>query len=280
MEQYLRDIVFVFRKSPPAMLGLFILVAIVALGVVAPWVAPFDPETPSATTRLLPPNSEHWFGTDTSGFDIFSRTIYAPRVDLIIAISGTALAIALGIPLGLSAGFYGEFVSNVIMRLADVIQAFPTFILALALVAASGAGMTNIIIVIAIINAPIYLRLIRSQVLFLREATFVEAAVSLGYSDRRIMLRHILPSSLPPVLIQASINVGWAILLTGGLAFLGVGIQPPTPEWGSMINIGARNMITGEWWVALFPGLFMAAAMLGFNLVAEALQEAIDPTEA
>ena len=140
--------------------------------------------------------------------------------------------------------------------------------------------MTNIIIVIAIINAPIYLRLIRSQVLFLREATFVEAAVSLGYSDRRIMLRHILPSSLPPVLIQASINVGWAILLTGGLAFLGVGIQPPTPEWGSMINIGARNMITGEWWVALFPGLFMAATMLGFNLVAEALQEAIDPTEA
>ena len=280
MEQYLSDLLSVFRRNPATLIGLVIVVFISVLSIIAPLVAPFDPEEPNSAFRLLPPSSKFWFGTDVNGFDIFSRTIYAPRLDLVIAIAATSLSIIIGTPLGMVAGFYSRVVSDVIMRLADILQAFPTLILALALVSATSQGITTVIYVIAILNAPIYLRLIRAQVLSLREALFVEAAKAAGNPDWRILWRHMLPSAVPPVLIQSAINVGWAILLTASLAFLGIGISPPTPEWGSMINIGARNMITGQWWVAFFPGLVMGVCILGFNLLAEAFQEALDPTQA
>ena len=279
MDQYAQDLLFVFRNNRPALVGLVIVVSVTILALISPLIVPFDPEEPNPADRLQEPSSKHWLGTDQNGFDILSRTIYAPRIDLLIAVSGTLLAIALGVIPGLLAGFYGGRISDLIMRAADVLQAFPVLILALLLVAASGGGILNVIFVIGILNAVNYLRLIRSQVLSLRESTFVEAATSVGNSNWRIVSRHILPSAIPPVLTQSAINIGYAIGVVGALAFIGIGVPPGTAEWGVMINIGSRTIISGQWWVALFPGIAMAITILGFNLIAEALQETLNPNQ-
>lgn len=288
MDQYARDLLFVFRNNRPALVGLVIVVLIALLALLAPVIAPFGPEEPTRVSsgpatgridRLEAPSSTHWLGTDQNGFDIFSRIIYAPRVDLLIAVSGTLLAIGLGTVPGLLAGFYGGRISDLIMRVSDVFQAFPLLILALLLVSATGGGIVNVIFVIGLLNAPIYLRLIRSQVLSLRETTFVEAATSVGNSNWRIVSRHVLPSAIPPVLTQSAVNIGFAIGVVGALAFIGVGVPPATAEWGVMINIGSRTIISGQWWGALFPGIAMAITILGFNLIAEALQEALNPSQ-
>lgn len=273
----------VLRQQPMLALGYVLVVAIILLSLFAPLIAPYDPEQANPDAVLVPPSSSHLMGTDVSGMDVFSRVIYSGRIDLTIAVFGTLVSVLIGLPLGLIAGYFSGtkgiwgWISEGLMRAADVLQAFPVFVLAIALVAALGASVRNVIIAIAFVNAPIYLRLLRTQALSLRERRFVEAARVAGSSELRIVFRHILPNAAAPAIVQLSVNMGWAVLLTAGLSFVGAGVQVPTPEWGSMIAIGAQNMITGQWWPALFPGIAVALTVLGFALVGDSLELMLDP---
>ncbi len=255
-----------------------VLVGVVLLaGILAPLLTPWSPEEARPAASLIPPNAVHWFGTDKNGMDILTRVLYAPRIDVFIALLSTAIALVVGVSLGLFAGYSRGRVGGIVMRLADILQSFPAFVLAMALVAASGQDLTSVVYVIAFVNAPVYLRLVRSQVLSLRESQFIEASRCIGNTDLRLIFRHVLPNSLAPIIIQSCINLSWAILLLGGLAFVGIGIRPPTPEWGSMVSLGTPLMLTGQWWVAFFPGAAIMITVLGFNLLADGLQDLLDP---
>lgn len=259
----------------PGTVTLFLGVALVAawalVAAFAPVLAPHDP-TVSVNAGLLSPSSEHPFGTDRLGFDVLSRVLYAPRMDLYLAVVGTGIALVLGVLIGVPVGYTRSIWGDLVMRLFDGLQAFPLLILALALVASIGQGSDAIIIALAFINVPIFVRVVRGQVLSLRERRFVEAAVATGNPLHRILLRHILPNTYVPILAQATISVAFAIIVIAALSFLGVGIGPPTPEWGAMIQSGTQNIITGQWWVSVFPGLAVASVVLGFHLIGDGLQ--------
>jgi peptide/nickel transport system permease protein len=210
--------------------------------------------------------------------DIFSRIIAAPRIDLTIGIVATLCAATIGLPIGVATGYWRGWASSTIARTMDVVQCLPTFILALSLVAFAGQSATNVIIVLAVLNAPIFARLVRAETYATTQRLFVEAAVATGNSMWRIIFRHLLPNCMRPVLVQIPVNVGWAVLMASGLSFLGAGIRPPTPEWGSMIAIGAPLLITGQWWVGLFPGIALGLCGLGLGLVGSALEVLLDPT--
>ncbi len=273
----------VLRQRPVFALGYALVALIVVLAILAPLIAPYDPEQADATITLLPPSGSHLLGTDISGMDVFSRVIYSARIDLLIAVTGTLLSLAVGMPLGLIAGYFSGtrgpwgWLSEGMMRAADVLQAFPVFVLAIALVAALGPSARNVIVAITFVNAPIYLRLMRTQALSLRERRFVDAARVAGSSETRIVIRHIFPNATAPAIVQSSVNVGWSVLLTAGLSFVGAGVRVPTPEWGSMIAVGAQNMITGQWWPALFPGIAIGITVLGFALIGDSLELMLDP---
>jgi peptide/nickel transport system permease protein len=273
----------VLRRHPLLAFGYVLVFAIILLALLAPLIAPYDPETADAAAVLASPNSSHVLGTDVSGMDVFSRVIYSGRIDLTIAVLGTLVSLLIGSPLGLLAGYFSGvkgfwgWLSEGLMRSADVLQAFPVFVLAIALVAALGQSVRNVIIAIAFVNAPIYLRLLRTQARSLRERRFVDAARVAGNSELRIVFRHILPNAIAPAIVQLSVNMGWAVLLTAGLSFVGAGVQVPTPEWGSMIAVGSQNMITGQWWPALFPGIAVALTVLGFALIGDSLELMLDP---
>lgn len=273
--RYLRYLV---RTQPTALVGAIIVTLAIVLAVVGPVIGPFDARTAYPGNQLQPPSVRHLMGTDSNGMDVFSRVIASPRTDLTIAILGTLGAIVLGVPLGLIAGYYRGFLSELLMRMSDIVQSFPVFLLGMALVVVTGQEIRNVVYVVATINCPIYVRLVRSQVLFLRERPFIEAARALGGRDRWLIREHILPNSIGPVVANASITIGWAILLTAGLSFIGAGVRVPTPEWGSMIAVGAKNVYTGEWWPSVFPGVALALTVLGFALLGEALVHVTDPT--
>jgi len=273
--RYLRYLV---RTQPTALVGAIIATLAIVLAVVGPVIGPFDARTAYPGNQLQPPSLRHLMGTDSNGMDVFSRVIASPRTDLTIAILGTLGAIVLGVPLGLIAGYYRGFLSELLMRMSDIVQSFPVFLLGMALVVVTGQEIKNVVYVVATINCPIYVRLVRSQVLFLRERPFIEAARALGGRDRWLIREHILPNSIGPVVANASITIGWAILLTAGLSFIGAGVRVPTPEWGSMIAVGAKNVYTGEWWPSVFPGVALAVTVLGFALLGEALVHVTDPT--
>jgi peptide/nickel transport system permease protein len=259
------------------LMGYGIVALALLLAAVGPLVAPYPPETADPLVVLLPPQAQHLMGTDANGMDIFSRVIVAPRVDVTIALVGTLLSILIGVPLGLVTGYSRGIASPFLLRVADLLQAFPVFVLALVLVTATGQNVSNLIYIIAFLSAPIYMRLVRSQVLSLRERLFIESARAIGNTDGQIIFQHLLPNSTAPAFVQASVNVGFAILLTAGLSFIGAGVRVPTPEWGSMISIGAQNVISGEWWIAAFPGIALGVTVLGFALVADSLQFFLDP---
>lgn len=218
-------------------------------------------------------------GTDNTGKDILSRVMSAPRWDVTIAVLSTAISYVVGVILGVVSGFFaGErgfkgILSEVIARVTDIVQAFPPIVLALGLVAATGAGLTSIVLVVAFLGAPVFLRLTRAAALSVKERTYVKAARVAGMSDLNIMIYHVLPNSLGPPLANVSVIAGWAVLLTAGLSFIGAGVPVPTPEWGSMIAIGQNNVITGQWWPVLFPGLALGLTVLGFALSGELLRE-------
>lgn len=257
-------------------IGLAIVLGMLLIALLAPVLAPFDPE--QATSDVLqPPSATHPFGTDISGFDVLSRTLYAPRVDILIAFSSTLLAMAVGIPLGIIAGYRRGLQSEAMSRGFDIIQAFPFFILALVLLGIFGPSVRNLILVVAFVNAPIYFRLMKSQARMLAGRQFIEAARVAGCRDRDLMFRHILPNSLTPALAQMSVTIAWSVILTAGVSFVGAGVRAPTPEWGVMIANGAAQMQTGQWWPALFPGLVLALSVIGYALVGNAITDVMDP---
>lgn len=285
MQRELQYFAYYTRQNWLFALGLVIVIISLLLAVVGPIIAPYEPEATDPTAILSPPSADHWMGTDSSAMDIFSRVIAAPRIDLYIAVVSTLLALVIGIPLGVVAGYFAVarglkgLLSEWLMRLLDVIQAFPVFILALALVAATGPSERNVIAALAFLQFPVFLRLTRSAALTVKERAFVESAQCAGGSDMAILFRHVLPNSLAPALIASSVAIGQAILITAGLSFVGAGVRVPTAEWGAMISVGARNMITGQWWPSVFPGLALGTTVLGYALVGDGLRYYLDPTK-
>jgi len=259
--------------------GATIVGLILLLAIIAPLVAPYGSEELTGEI-LAEPGGDFLFGTDRRGMDVLTRTLFAPRVDLTVGLVATVLAFVIGIPLGTIAGMFedrgkiGGLSAQVIMRGMDIAQAFPVFVFALALVAVLGAGTVNLILGLAFVNIPVFVRQIRTGVLVLREEPFVEAAVIAGWSKLRIAFRHVLPNALGPAASLVSVMIGFSILLTAGLSFVGAGVRLPTAEWGVMISEGSNQLATGEWWPSLFPGLSLALTVFGFSLLGEGMSEA------
>ena len=265
-----------------SVLVVFILVLIIA--AVGPFVAPYPPTFADPLQRLVSPNGAHPFGTDENGIDVLSRLIAAPRTDVLIAVIATTLSVAIGAPLGVVAGYFEgadrqamRWISEGTLRLLDVIQAFPVFILAMVLVAIRGTGPVNVVFAVAFVNFPVFLRLVRSEILSLREHLYAEAAVALGNSELGVGFKHLLPNAWPTVLVQVSVTIGFAVLLTAGLSFVGAGVSPPTPELGAMIASGAKFMIIGQWWVAMFPGLLLGLIVFTFAVMGDIVGKLMEP---
>jgi peptide/nickel transport system permease protein len=270
-----RQLLRLIRGRPLLAVGVAIVAASFFLAAFGPIIAPYSPTAANGMAILAPPSGAHWFGTNSAGTDVFSQVIAAPRVDVTIALVATLISLVIGSAVGLFASYYGSWLGSLVMRSADVVQAFPLFVLAMILVTTSGASLVALVFAIAFLNIPIFIRLMRSQVLSVRERSFVEAARATGLREIRIAVQHVLPNSLEPGLIQASVTIGFAIILTAGLSFIGAGVRPPTPEWGSMIATGSNSLILGQWWPSVFPGAAMAITVLGFAIVGEALQDAL-----
>ena len=255
--------------------GLFVLLVVCA--IFGPYVVPYDPLASNTVQALKPPSAQHWFGTDQLGRDIFSRVVVATRLDMGIAIFSVALVFVLGGLAGVAAGFFGGWIDQVVGRLADTIMAFPLFVLAMGIVAALGNTVTNIVLATAIINFPLYARLARAEANVRREAGYVQAARLTGNGDVRILLTQILPNIMPIMVVQMSLTMGYAILNAAGLSFIGLGVRPPTPEWGIMVAEGAGFIVSGEWWIALFPGGALMLAVFCFNLLGDSVRDIVDP---
>ncbi len=268
------------RRNPVSLTGLVIVIAFFAVGITAPYILPYPEdawgEVYHLEKRFLPPSLEHPFGTDEMGRDVFSRVLLGARFSLIIAVGVVGLALLIGIPVGLIAGYLGGRIGTVLMRVTDMFLAFPPLLLAIALAATLGRGLTNTIIALAISWWPWYARLVYVQVNSIKSLPYVDAAKIVGLSPLAIMFKHILPNALTPVTVQAALDMGSAILEAAGLSFLGVGVKPPTPEWGLLVTEGWTS-INVAWWISLFPGLAILVTVLGFNLLADALREASDP---
>jgi peptide/nickel transport system permease protein len=270
-------------QHPKFGLGYVIVVGVVLVGLLAPWLVPYSPVTADPSVYLEPPGWEHPMGTDSTGMDILSRVMFAPRIDLTIAMLGTLVSATTGTFLGALVGYYQStrglraIACDAIVRTSDVLQAFPVFVFAIALVAIFGQSIQSIIAAIAFVNIPIYLRLMRSQVMAIRNLRYVEAAIVCGVGDLTIIRRHVIPNAIAPVLAQLSVNIGFAIILTAALSFVGAGVRAPTPEWGSMIAMGFQNVTTGQWWPSVFPGLALAVTVFGFALVGASIEFLADP---
>ncbi|MFA5552907.1 MAG: ABC transporter permease [Trueperaceae bacterium] len=267
-----------FFRNRMAVLGLVLVVVLVLLALLAPYIADAPPARQNLRGRLLPPSAENWFGTDEFGRSVFSRVVYGARVSLLTGTIPVLVAGTIGTLLGLLAGFYRGWLDSVLMRVMDVLLAFPSILLALAIVGTLGPGLRNAVIAVAIVSIPEYARIVRSVVLGAREEEFVQAASALGARDLRKMFRHILPTALGPLSVQASLGVGYAILSLAGLSFLGLGIQPPAADWGEMLNRG-RNFLPDSNWLLVFPGLAISVTVLAFNLLGDGLRDALDPRD-
>lgn len=272
----LRSGIHVVASNPLTLLGFVVVSGLVVVAVFGPFFAPHNPVEIDVNHPLLPPSGDHWFGTDAAGRDILSRVIYGTRISLRIGLLAVGAIMLAGVPLGLVAGTVGGWVDALIMRVADVFLAFPTLVLALAIATALGGGMQNVIVAVAIAGWPWYARLVRSVVLSVRQDGYIEAALLAGASWPRIVRRHILPNSFGPVIVQASQDMGYTILLAASLGFIGVGVKIPTPEWGAMINDG-RDVFMDQWWVACFPGLAIVVTVLAFSLLGDGIRDILDP---
>jgi peptide/nickel transport system permease protein len=264
------------RSNPVTAIGFAIMLALVVLAVLAPVVAPFGPDDLDPSNVLAAPSGSHLFGTGQFGEDIFSRCLYGARYDLAIGFAAVAIGLVLGCAVGAAAGFLGGLVDEVLMRIMDMLSAFPGFILALGIAGALGPSLRNLIIAISLVNVPIYARLMRGSLLVVKRSSYAMAAVGVGASPARVLRWHLLPNTWAPIFVQATLQFGYAILDAAGLSFIGLGIHLPTPEWGVMVSLGIDRIATGEWWVSFFPGLMIAIAVLGFNLVGDGLRDLID----
>jgi peptide/nickel transport system permease protein len=264
------------RKS--AVLGLVIIVLFLLIAVFAPLIAPFDPTQQSWTSIRKPPSLQHWFGTDESGRDLFSRVVFGARASLLAGVVSVSIAVGLGVPIGLLAGYGGRLADAVIGRITDAMLACPFLILAIALAAFLGPSLQNAMIAIGLTSTPIFVRLTRGQVMAVKVEDYVEAARAVGNPPVRVALKHILPNILPALIVQATISIATAIIAEASLSFLGLGQQPPAPSWGSMLNT-AQRFLTNAVWMAIWPGLAIFLAVLSFNLLGDGLRDALDPKE-
>jgi peptide/nickel transport system permease protein len=267
----------VLTENPVTLLAAVLFALLVVLAIAGPAIAPFDPLASNAAAALQPPSAVHWFGTDALGRDMLSRVMVATRLDLGIALAAVAASFAIGLPLGLAAGYFGGWWDRLVTRLSDTIMAFPLFVLAMGIVAALGNTVGNIVLATAVINLPFYIRVARAEANIRRGAGWIEAARLSGNRDLRILAVHLLPNALPAAAVQVSLNMGWAILNAAGLSFIGLGVRPPEPEWGILVAEGAQYIVSGEWWVSLFPGAALMLAVFTFNLLGDALRDLLDP---
>lgn len=265
------------RRNVATSVAAGIIVLLFLLAIFGPLIVPYDPLSTSMQEVLQPPSAAHWFGTDQLGRDIFSRVIVATRLDFAIAVAAVGISAIAGISVGAMSGYLGGWLDGIASRVVDVMMAFPLFVAAMALVAVFGNSVQSVVLATAIINFPFYFRLARIEAASRREIGYVEAALINGNSTGSVIFRFLLPNSLPPVIVQVSLNLGWAILNTSGLAFIGLGVAPPTPEWGIMIQEGASMMMSGEWWTVFFPGLALVLSVFCFSLLGDGLRDIADP---
>ncbi len=263
------------KKSPLTVLGITLVVFLILVAILAPVISPYDPIKQDLKHRLQPPSWQHPFGTDQLGRDILSRVIWGSRISLSIAIVVVAFSFIVGTSIGIVSGYFGGKVDETLMRLTDMFMAFPRLVLALAVAAALGPGLFNTMLAIAFVSWVYYARLARASTLQVREEVYIEAARAIGASDKRILFLHVLPMVIAPVIVQATLDMGGTILTAAGLGFLGLGAQPPTPEWGVMVSEG-RRFIVEQWWVSTFPGLAILLATLGFNLMGDGINDILN----
>jgi len=277
--QETKRILKILFRNPLSLVGIFFVCVFFIIAAIAPCIVPYPGDISGGIRtkeKLKPPSLEHFFGTDDMGRDIFSRVLYGTRISLMIGGLIIVVAAGIGVPLGLLAGFYGGWLEELIMRVTDVFLALPGIVLAIAIVAALGPGIRNAVLALSLVWWPGYVRLVHGKVKGIREELYIEAAKAIGSNRARILFRHILPNCISTVLVKASMDMGMAILSAAGLGFIGIGAQPPTPEWGAMVSAGRRYLPTW-WWYATFPGLAIWFTVLGFNFLGDALRDALDP---
>jgi peptide/nickel transport system permease protein len=267
----------IVRATPTGSVGLAIILVFALMAVLAPWITPFDPVLPFPNAILDAPGKQFLLGTDGNGMDVLSRTIYGARYAFGIAVPVLLFGLIVGVPIGLYAGYRGGWVDEITLRIMDAIRVFPSIILALAIVSATGQSLANVVLVIGMLDVPVFARLVRAEVLAMRAGGFVEAAVNAGNPTWRILFVHLLPNCVRGAMAQMPIRMAWAVRVSATLAFIGVGIQAPTPEWGAMIRQGADYMISGEWWVSIVPGVALVVLIIGFSMFGDGLEELLDP---
>ncbi|HXF82974.1 MAG TPA: ABC transporter permease [bacterium] len=270
------DVLRRLRRSRSALLGGTILMLLILAAAAAPLLASYDPLAMNPLDRLQPPSARHWLGTDVLGRDLFARIVFGARISLQTGVVSVTIAILLGVPLGLLAGYYGGVVDRVVTQLVDLMLTFPGILLALVVVAVLGPNLLNAMLAVGISAAPNFARVVRATVLAVREQAFVDAARAIGCTNRRIMGRHILPNTVAPIIVLGTLGVAGAIIAGAALSYLGLGIQPPTPEWGALLSEG-RNYLRVAWWMTTFPGLAIMTAVLSINLLGDGLRDALDP---
>jgi peptide/nickel transport system permease protein len=266
------------KRSANARVGMAIMLVFVLLGILMPVVSPYNARIDGdLVNRLKAPSAEHLFGTDDQGRDLFRRVLHGANISLRVGIAAVALSLILGSLIGLVAGFFGGLTDSVSMRAMDIMLSFPATLLAIGIVATRGPGLDNTMLAIGVVNIPRYARLARATTLSIKEQDYVMAAHAIGVRSNRIISRHILPNSLSPIIVQSTLSIATAIIEAAALGFLGLGAQPPTPEWGAMLSDGYKYLTVGAWWVLLFPGLAIMLTVLGFNLLGDGLRDALDP---
>lgn len=263
-------------KSKTSLIGLIIISLLIIIAAFAPQIATHSPTDQNIIDRYQAPSSEHWLGTDELGRDIFSRLVHGSRITIQIGVITVGISMIVGVFLGAVAGYFGRWVDQIIMRLIDIMMAFPSILLAIALVAVLGKSLTNAMIAVGIVGVPHFARIVRSTVLSVKETEYIEASRVIGAKNGRILFSHVLPNCLAPIIVQATLTIGTAILDAAGLSFLGLGAQPPLPEWGAMLSDGRSALQTAPW-VVMFPGFAILLVVLGFNLLGDGLRDALDP---
>jgi peptide/nickel transport system permease protein len=271
------DALYLLRQNPITLAGIGLILFVALAGAAAPLLAPYNPLSTNPADALQAPGAGHLMGTDDFGEDIWSRVLWGARIDLAIALGAVAVALVLGCALGALAGFWGGWLDEAIMRGMDILQAFPSFILAMGIAAALGPSLRNLILSVALINVAVYARLMRARLLVVKHALYATAARGAGNPPWRVLLVHLIPNCLTPIFVQSSLQSGWAILTAAGLSFIGLGVRVPEPEWGVMVAMGVPRITAGAWWVSFYPGLCIALAVMSFNLIGDGLQDLLDP---
>lgn len=265
-----------FKKNKRALIGFYITAFFILLAICSPWISPYDPFEYNMEALLQPPSMEHLFGTDQFGRDVLSRIIHGSRISLMIGVIGVGISIIIGVSLGTIAGYFGGIIDSIIMRVMDILMAFPGFLLALAIISILGPSMNNVMIAIGIFSIPVFARIMRSSVISIKYKEFIEASKSLGGSNLFIIMKHVIPNCIAPIIVLSSMRIATAILSAAGLSFLGLGAQPPTPEWGAMLSEGREYMRSAPH-LSTVPGLIIMLVVLGFNMLGDGLRDALDP---